>query len=100
MAACHRYGVCTVGCVECMGWQRVIGMVCELLAVLDARGTAVAQWLRRLLQIGRSLVRFQIVSLEFFIDISPRSHYDPGVDSASNRNEYQEHFLEVKAAGA
>ena len=30
----------------------------------------------------------------FFIDIkSFRSHYDPGVDSASNRNEYQEHFL-------
>jgi hypothetical protein len=25
---------------------------------------------------------------------------DPGVDSASNRNEYQEHFLGVKAAGA
>ena len=23
-----------------------------------------------------------------------------GVDSASNRNEYQEYFLEVKAAGA
>ena len=40
-------------------------------------------------------------SLEFFIDIkSFRSHYDPGVDSASNRNEYQEHFLGVKAAGA
>ena len=29
-----------------------------------------------------------------------RSHYGPGVDSASNRNEYQEHFLGVKAAGA
>ena len=29
-----------------------------------------------------------------------RSQYDPGVDSASNRNEYQEHFLGVKAAGA
>ena len=33
-----------------------------------------------------------------------RSHYGPGVDSASNRNEfqrneYQEHFLVVKAAG-
>jgi len=28
-------------------------------------GTAVAQWLRRLLQIGRSLVRIQMVSLEF-----------------------------------
>jgi len=30
-------------------------------------------------------------------------HYGPGVDSASNRNEYQEHFLGgggVKAAGA
>jgi hypothetical protein len=29
-----------------------------------------------------------------------RSHCDPGVDSASNRNEYQEYFLGVKAAGA
>ena len=36
----------------------------------------------------------------FFIDIkSLRSHYGPGVDSASNRNEHQEHFLGVKAAG-
>ena len=47
------------------------------------------------------LVRSQLVSLEFFIDIkSFRSHYGPGVDSASNRNEYQEYFLGVKAAGA
>jgi hypothetical protein len=52
---------------------------------------AVAQWLGAVLQ---------IVSLEFFIDIkSFRSHYGPGVDSASNRNEYQEYFLRVKAAG-
>ena len=37
----------------------------------------------------------------FFIDIkSFRSHCGPGVDSASNRNEYQEPFLGVKAAGA
>ena len=37
----------------------------------------------------------------FFIDIkSFRSHYGPGVNSASNRNEYQEYFLGVKAAGA
>jgi len=51
--------------------------------------------------LGRSLVRSQLVSLEFFIDIkSFRSHYGPAVDSASNRNEYQEHFLGVKAAGA
>jgi len=53
------------------------------------------------LQIGRSLVRPQLVSLDFFIDVkSFRSHYGPGVDSASNRNEYQEHFLGVKTAGA
>ena len=43
------------------------------------------------LQIGRSLVRFQMVSLEFFID---------GIDSDSNRNEYQENFLGVNAASA
>jgi len=37
----------------------------------------------------------------FFIDIkSSRSHYGPEIDSASNRNEYQEYFLGVKAAGA
>ena len=29
-----------------------------------------------------------------------RSHYGPGVDSASKRNEYQEDFLGVNAAGA
>ena len=47
-----------------------------------------------MLQIGRSLVRFQLVSLELFIDIkSFRSHYGPGVDLASNINGYQEHFL-------
>ena len=35
--------------------------------------------------------------LEFFIHIkSFRTHYGPGVDSASNRNEHQEHFLGVK----
>jgi len=27
-------------------------------------------------------------------------HYDPGVDSDSNRNEYREYFLGVKEAGA
>jgi len=29
-----------------------------------------------------------------------RPHYGPRVDSASNRNKYQEYFLEVKVAGA
>ena len=38
----------------------------------------------------------------FFIDIkkSFRSHYGPWVDSASNKYEYQEYLLGVKAAGA
>ena len=49
----------------------------------------------------KSKVRFQMVSLEFFIHIkSFRTHYGPGVDSATNRNEYQDHFLGLKAAGA
>ena len=37
---------------------------------------------------------------EFSLTLSFRPHYGPGVDSASNRNEYKEYFLEVKAAGA
>jgi hypothetical protein len=41
----------------------------------------------RSLQVGRSWFRFPVVSLEFFIDIILP------VDSASNRNEYQEYFL-------
>ena len=36
----------------------------------------------------------------FSLTYSFRPHYGPEVDSASNRNEYQEYFLGVKAAGA
>ena len=36
----------------------------------------------------------------FSLTYSFRPHYGPRVDSASNRNEYQEYFLGVKAAGA
>jgi hypothetical protein len=36
----------------------------------------------------------------FSATISFRSHYGPGVDTASDRNEYQMFFLGVKAAGA
>jgi hypothetical protein len=36
----------------------------------------------------------------FSVTSSFRSHYDPWVDSVSNRNEYQVYFLGVKAAGA
>ena len=37
-----------------------------------------------------------MVSLEFLIDINLQTAYGPGVDSASNRNEYQEYFLGSK----
>jgi hypothetical protein len=48
-----------------------------------------------------AMVRSQLVSLEFFIYIKYfRSHNSPGVDSFSNRNEYQVHFLDLTAAGA
>jgi len=36
----------------------------------------------------------------FSLTYSFQPHYGTGVDSASNRNEYQEYFLGVKAAGA
>ena len=36
----------------------------------------------------------------FLLTQSFQLHYGPGVDSASNRNEYQEYFLGVKAASA
>jgi len=43
---------------------------------------------------------FRWCDWNFFIDIkSFRSHYGTGVDSAFNGNDYQEYFLEVKAAG-
>ena len=65
------------------------------------RGTAVAQWLRCCVTNRKVAGSIPADVSGFFIDIkSFRSHYGPGVDSASNRNEYQEHFLGVKAAGA
>ena len=64
-------------------------------------GTAVAQCLR-CCATNRKVAGSISASVNgFFIDIkSFRSHYGPGVDSASRRNEYQEYFLGIKAAGA
>jgi len=64
-------------------------------------GTAVAQWLRCCATNRKVAGSIPAGVIGFLIDIkSFRSHYGTGVDSASNRNEYQEHFLVVKAAGA
>jgi len=65
------------------------------------KGTAVAQWLRCCATNRKVAGSIPAGVNGFFIDIkSFRLHYCPGVDSASNRNEYQEYFLGVKAAGA
>ena len=64
-------------------------------------GTAVAQWLRCCATNRKIAGSIPTGVSGFFIDIkSLRSHSGPGVDSASNRNEYQEYLLGVKAAGA
>jgi hypothetical protein len=49
-----------------------------------------------MLQAGRSRVRFPMRSLDFSIDLILPPHYGPGVDSASNRSEYQESSWGVK----
>jgi hypothetical protein len=52
------------------------------------------------LQTGRLRDWFPMVSLEFFIGIILPAALGTGVDSASNRNEYQEYFWGVEAVGA
>jgi len=60
----------------------------------------VAQWLRCCTTNRKVAGSIPAGVAGIFIDIkSFRSHYGLGVDSASNRNEYQEHFLGVKATG-
>ena len=64
-------------------------------------GTAVARWFRRCATSRKVAGSIPAGVSGFFIDIkSFRSQYGPGIDSASNRNEYQVYFLGVKAAGA
>ena len=64
-------------------------------------GTAVAQWLGCCATNRKVVGSIPAGVSGFFIGIkSFRSHYGPWVDSASNRNEYQEYFLGIKEAGA
>jgi hypothetical protein len=57
-------------------------------------------WSSAALLVGRFWDRFPVVSLDFSVTHSFRPYHGPGVDSAPSENEYQEHFLGVKAAGA
>jgi len=69
---------------------------------MGSRGDSAAQWLRGCATNRKVAGSIPAGVSGFFIDIKSlfRSHYGPGVDSASNRNEYQECFLGVNAAGA
>jgi len=65
------------------------------------KGTAVAQWLKCFATNQKVVGSIPAGVSGFFIGIkSFRSYYGPDIDSASNRNEYQQYFLGVKAAGA
>ena len=73
----------------------------KVLCYRQCVGTAVAQWLICSTTNRKVAGSISAGVIGIFIDInSIRSHYGPGVDSASNRNEYREHFLRVNAAGA
>ena len=62
-------------------------------------GTTAAQWLRRCATNQKVAGSISAGVGGFFIDIkSFRSHCGPGVDSVSNRNEYQEYILGVKSS--
>jgi hypothetical protein len=53
----------------------------------------VAQWLRYCATNLKVAASIPDGVIGIFYWQSFRSHYGPGVDSASNRNEHQEHFL-------
>jgi len=61
-------------------------------------GTAVAQWLKCCATNRK--VAGSIPTGVGGVFHSHKFHYGPGVYLASNRNEYQEYFLGIKAAGA
>jgi len=84
---------------ECEIYPRSI--LCNLYKELEGGGAAVAQWLRFCATNRKVAGSIPAGVSGFFFDIkSFRSLYGSGVESTSDRNEYQEHFLGVKAAGA
>ena len=67
----------------------------------QGKGAAVAQCLRCCVTNRKVAGSIPAGASGIFIDIkSIRSHYSPGVDSASDRNKCQQYLVGVKAAGA
>jgi hypothetical protein len=72
--------------------HNALGIILNVLPfVCQARGAALAGGTA--LQAVKSRVGFPMVSFEFLTQ-SFRPEHGPGLDSASNRNEYQEYSLE------
>ena len=89
----------TRGCYAMVVYIYIYKYICVYMYIYTYWGPR--QWLRCCASNRKVAGSIPAGVSGFFIDIkSFRSHYGPGVDSASNRNEYQEYFLGVKAAGA
>ena len=68
--------------------------ICKVMVLPRSFCTALAQWLRCCVTNRKDAGSIPAGVTGFFIGTkSLRSHYGPGVDSASNRNEYQEYLL-------
>jgi len=80
-------------------WPSSVTAITLIMGSSCSQGTTVAQWLR-CCSTNREVAGSIPAGVNgFFIDIkSFQLHYGPGVDSASNRNEYQEYFLGVKSS--
>jgi hypothetical protein len=78
---------------KCISEQENHGRHFDFLIRPRVRGGVVVEALRYKLE-GRGF-DFRWCRSIFSFTYSFRPHYGPGVDSASNRNEYQEYFLGV-----
>jgi len=93
---CYYYTTVVMVKVVCYYYYYI-----SILCLYNGGGPAVAQWLRCCGTNRKVAASIPVGVSGFFIAIkSLRLHYGSGVDSASHRNEYQEYFLWVKAAGA
>ena len=94
-SACYEvpvYSTCAQVARARMGWRLKFCLIYfGPKYETGVRGGAVG-W-GAVLQAGTSWVRLPMRSAGFFITYSFRPHYGPGVDSASNRTEYQRYLL-------
>jgi len=103
---CH--GFCCNKLIKLQRRDKLLGIsgvrkhiIFVFFTLFNGRGTAVAEGLRCCATNRKVAGSIPAGVSGFLIDIkSFRTHYGSGVDSASNRNEYKEYFLGVKAAGA